>query len=328
MDAYAAMLERLLESIRGRGAKTVGLQYPLGLRTRAVEFAQEIERRAGVTVLLSANPSFGACDIAEMPVDLTVHLGHAPMPHLRYRNVFFFDLPQPPPEDWTFLDQALPLLPGKRVGLLTTTQHRTWIPAISQRLQAQGFTAVVSEPDRRVAYAGQVLGCDYFTATNIEAQVDGFLYIGSGDFHPVGVAIACKKPVVVADPTNREARTMEDVKDRILRQRHAAIARAADAKVFGIIVSGKIGQDRSALAVELKGLLAAHGREGHIFHMDLVGPEHLEGYRVDAWVNTACPRIAIEDALRYKQPMLTPPELEIVLGVRKWEDYRFDEIRA
>jgi len=40
---------------------------------------------------------------------------------------------------------------------------------------------------------------------------------------------------------------------------------------------------------------------------------------------TACPCIAIEDAPQSKQPMLTPPELEIVLGVRA--DYRFDEIR-
>src|SRR3990172_3245244 len=247
VDAYGGMMDRLLESIRGREAKVVGLQYPVGLRTRAVDFAREIESRSGVRVLISAEPSFGACDIAEMPVDLTVHLGHAPMPHLRYKNVFFFDLPQAPPEDWTFLEKALPLLAGKRVGILTTTQHRTWVPAISARLREKGFTAVVSEPDRRVAYAGQVLGCDYFTATSIEADVDAYLYVGSGDFHPIGVSITCKKPIVVADPTNREARTLEDLKDRILRQRHAAIARAAEAKVFGIIVSRKIGQDRSGV---------------------------------------------------------------------------------
>src|SRR3989304_5307729 len=196
------MLERLLESIRGRGAKTVGLQYPLGLRTRAVEFAQEIERRAGVTVLLSANPSFGACDIAEMPLDLTVHLGHAPMPHLRYRNVFFFDLPQPPPDSWEFLEKALPLLPGKRVGLLPTPQHRTWLPAIAKFLEARGFTAVVSEPDRRVAYAGQVLGCDYFTATNVEAAVDAYLYIGSGGVPPPRGPLLSKKPRGGAGPPN------------------------------------------------------------------------------------------------------------------------------
>jgi len=328
VDAYPALLERLLESIRGRGAKTVGLQYPVGLRTRAVEFARELEARSGAQVLIAADPSFGACDVPEMPADLTVHLGHAPMPHLRYENVFFFDMPTPLPESWEFLELALPLLPGKRVGLLTTTQHRTWLPAIQERLATAGFTAVVSPPDRRVAYAGQVLGCDYFTATNIESEVDGFLYVGSGDFHPVGVSLLCKKPIVVADPTNNEARTLEAVRDRILRQRHAAIVLAADAKTFGILVSRKIGQDRSEMAGNLKDLLKKHGREGHLFLLDLVSPEVLQGYRVDAWVNTACPRIAIEDGVRYGKPMLTPPELEVVLGVRKWEDYRFDEIRA
>ena len=59
-----------------------------------------------------------------------------------------------------------------------------------------------------------------------------------------------------------------------------------------------------------------------------VSPDFLEGYRVDAWVNTACPRIAIEDVLQYKKPLLTPPEFEIVVGERAWEDYAFDEIRA
>ena len=68
--------------------------------------------------------------------------------------------------------------------------------------------------------------------------------------------------------------------------------------------------------------------EASLFLMDLVSPEHLAGYRVDAWVNTACPRIAIEDILQYKLPILTPQEFEIVLGVREWKDYAFDEIRA
>ena len=34
--------ERLLEVVRGRNAKTVGLQFPVGLRTKAVELAQAI----------------------------------------------------------------------------------------------------------------------------------------------------------------------------------------------------------------------------------------------------------------------------------------------
>ncbi|MBO7204879.1 MAG: diphthamide synthesis protein, partial [Candidatus Methanomethylophilaceae archaeon] len=50
--------------------------------------------------------------------------------------------------------------------------------------------------------------------------------------------------------------------------------------------------------------------------------------RVDAYVCTACPRIAMDDALRYDRPMLTPPELEVALGIREWDDYVFDQITS
>ena len=319
--------DRLLDVIRGRNSKTVGLQFPVGLRTKAVELAQEIEAKAGVTCLVSADPSFGACDVAEMPVDLIVHLGHAPMPHLRYNRVFFYDLPGLPLTSMAFVDAAEPLLP-KRVGLLTTTQFRHWLPAIKEHLEKKGHVIRIGEPDRRVAYAGQLLGCDYYTATVVEKEVDGYLYIGTGDFHPLGVAILVDKPVIIADPERGTARNLKEVRDHVLRQRHAAIARAHDATVFGIIVSKKLGQVRMELATQLKALAEKHGKQANLFLMDLVAPELLQGYRVDAWVNTACPRIAIEDILQYKQPMLTPQEFEIVLGERTWDDYAFDEIRA
>ena len=321
-------MTRLLEAIRGRNAKTVGLQFPVGLRTKAVELAQEIEGKAGVMCVVSADPSFGACDVPEMPVDLTVHLGHAPMPHLRYDRVFFYDLGSPPLRDLAFVDAALPLLP-KRVGLLTTYQFREWLPAIEGHLEKKGHEVHVGPPDKRVAYAGQLLGCDYHTATVIGAEVDGYLYVGTGDFHPLGVAILLPdKPIIIADPERGEARDLKEVRDRILRQRHAAIARAHDAHAFGIIVSRKVGQDRMGLAGDLKALAEKHERLATIFLMDLVAPDLLEGYRVDAWVNTACPRIAIEDILQYRKPILTPQEFEVVLGERDWRAYAFDEIRA
>jgi 2-(3-amino-3-carboxypropyl)histidine synthase len=202
------------------------------------------------------------------------------------------------------------------------------LPEITGYLEKKGHEVRVGEPDRRVAYAGQLLGCDYHTATVIAKDVDAYLYVGTGDFHPLGVAILVDKPVIIADPERGTARNLADVKDRILRQRHAAIARARDAEVFGIIVSRKIGQERMGLATDMKALAEKHDRKASIFLMDLVSPEFLEGYRVDAWVNTACPRIAIEDVLQYKQPILTPQEFEIVLGEREWKDYVFDEIRA
>src|SRR5213594_3644652 len=130
-------IDRLLDVIRGRNAKTVGLQFPVGLRTTAVDLARELETKAGVVCLVSADPSFGACDVAEMPVDLIVHLGHAPMPHLRYNRVFFYDLPGAPLASMAFVDAAEPMLP-KRVALLTTTQFRHWLPDIQRHLEKKG----------------------------------------------------------------------------------------------------------------------------------------------------------------------------------------------
>jgi len=38
----------------------------------------------------------------------------------------------------------------------------------------------------------------------------------------------------------------------------------------------------------------------------------------------ACPRVPIDDVENWRKPVLTPRELEILLGLR--EDYEFDEI--
>ena len=46
----------------------------------------------------------------------------------------------------------------------------------------------------------------------------------------------------------------------------------------------------------------------------------------DAYVNTACPRLALDDQSRFPVPLLSPAEFEIALGLRKWEDYEIDEI--
>jgi 2-(3-amino-3-carboxypropyl)histidine synthase len=48
---------------------------------------------------------------------------------------------------------------------------------------------------------------------------------------------------------------------------------------------------------------------------------------LDAFLVTACPRIAIDDANMYKKPLLTPEELLIVLDTKRWEDYKLDEIK-
>src|SRR3989442_562688 len=171
-------IDRLLDVIRGRNAKTVGLQFPVGLRTTAVDLAREIETKAGVMCLVSADPSFGACDVAEMPVDLIVHLGHAPMPHLRYNRVFFYDLPGAPLASMAFVDAVAPppvqprlfLRPPRRSAGIAGFRRRGGadapearrppdddaVPPLASRDQAAPREERSCRPDRRTGPAGRL----------------------------------------------------------------------------------------------------------------------------------------------------------------------------
>jgi len=157
-------------------------------------------------------------------------------------------------------------------------------------------------------------------------KVDSFLFVGTGDFHAIAIALATSKPVLVADPVSCEVRTVDEARDRLLRQRHAAIERARSAKNFGIIISRKQGQRRVMVAAQVREMLIAAGYGATLVEMDLVTPQKLQAIGLDAWVSTACPRLAIDDHGAFQMPMLTPPEAEILAGKRSWDDYVFDEI--
>ena len=74
-------------------------------------------------------------------------------------------------------------------------------------------------------------------------------------------------------------------------------------------------------------MLESSDKKTILIALDNYKSESLQSFRdIDCFVSTSCPRIAIDDYLQYKKPIITPIELEIVLGKRKWEDYLFDQI--
>ncbi|MCL5989531.1 MAG: diphthamide synthesis protein, partial [Candidatus Thermoplasmatota archaeon] len=46
----------------------------------------------------------------------------------------------------------------------------------------------------------------------------------------------------------------------------------------------------------------------------------------DAVVFTGCPRVPIDDAGKFKMPVLTPPEFQQLFGLKKAGKYVMDEI--
>lgn len=321
-------LETVSHWISGGGFTSVAIQMPEGLKIRAPEISEFIERETGASVIIVGRPCYGACDIFDYRgwADALVHFGHSPIPSQGDDpNVLYVESRSDADVDASIADD-LSSLPG-RVGLLATVQYLGLIPKVAGILESTGRTVLVGEGDGRICHPGQVLGCNCSAAEAVDPDVDGFLFIGEGDFHPLAAAFGMSKPVLVLNPVTGEVRDMAETRDRILRRRFAAIQSARDAGSFLVIVCSKTGQNRSREADRIVDLIRSHGRRAGRVVVEEISPMALMSYQVDAFVNTACPRIAMDDSARYPKPMLTPPELEIALGERDWEQYLFDQIR-
>jgi 2-(3-amino-3-carboxypropyl)histidine synthase len=64
------------------------------------------------------------------------------------------------------------------------------------------------------------------------------------------------------------------------------------------------------LAKDIKNKLESDGKKAYILVFNEIKPEKLEGFELDCYINTACPRIAIDDRNEFKKPILNPDEIE------------------
>lgn len=318
--AFDFELDRVVDAIEDEGLEEVALQFPQGLKRRATEVVAELrDRTSGVRFYVSGEPCFGACDLDEFLLkrsDKLVHFGHSPIRDSD-RVLYVEAQSDAPVED--VLDEAIPLLDrDEPLCLVTTAQHGHVFDVAERRLREAGFDVRTDDGDERLDKEGQVLGCNY---TSVIPEAPQVLYLGGGDFHPVGLAMDHPdKHLVVADPVNDEVREIDG--EDFVRQRHAAIAKAqqVDPDRWGVILSTKIGQRRENLAERL---VDAYD-DTYLITMDLLTPDRLLHFDADAYVNTACPRITTDDGPRFDDPVLTPMEFEVAIGERDWDDLGFD----
>lgn len=175
----------------------------------------------------------------------------------------------------------------KSICLITTAQFVHILDEIGGLLAEGGKEVVVNlgRPN-----PGQVLGCDARAACRGSSEC--IVYIGTGRFHALRAAVKAQKPVYMVRPTGE----LEVVSKRDLiafeKKRYARLSKLDDARTVGIIVATKPGQEKMAEALELKKKLAKDGKKTFIFAANEIKPQNFDGFKVDAWVSTACPRIA------------------------------------
>jgi len=323
--AYEFELARVIASIREHGARVVGLQLPEGLKTIALSLAAEIAAESGAEVIVSGNSCYGACDLDEQLlglVDLLIHFGHTDtfsftnrklvLKENYFDKVVFVEL-RSTIDLKPVVEHAIPLLTGSCIGLVATVQHVHGLDEAKQMLERAGKTTLIGKASLPGLYDGQVLGCEFSTAA---VPCDELLFIGSGAFHPAGLALYSGKRVIAADPFTRQLTVFEP--DELRKKRWGAIARALDAESVGILIGLKPGQERLSDARRLKRQAESKGLAAFLIALAEITQERLLGFQVDVFVNTACPRL-VEDLTQLRRPVLTLAEFEVVLGERNWE---------
>ena len=284
------------------------LQVPEGLKKKVFEIADEL----GEDVIISGETCFGACDLRvneakQAKCDKIVHYGHTKFVDADI-PVEYKEIRQKIDVNSIIEDNFDKIEEFDTFGIVTTLQFLDCIQDVKKLLEDRGKKVVLGRGQKAI-YEGQVLGCDPYAGVSIKEEVDCFIYLGSGKFHPLGLLLKTEKPVFSVDVEKNEMKDIDEFKDKFLKQKYVAVEAAKDAERFGILVSSKPGQMNLELAEKIKEKLRKEDKKAWILMFDEIKPEKVEFLELDALVNTACPRIAIEDRTLFNKPVLNPDEL-------------------
>jgi 2-(3-amino-3-carboxypropyl)histidine synthase len=195
----------------------------------------------------------------------------------------------------------------KTIGLATTVQFLDFVDEIKQHLESKG--KIVFSGKIRQKYDSQLLGCYTGATEKVKDKVDAFLYIGTGAFHPLGIALNIDKEVFCYDPINAILSKIDKTEvERHNKKRKAAYLKFLQSAEIGILVSLKPGQNNFKKAVELKNQLKE--KNCYIFAFDTLDFGQIENFPfVECWVNTACSRI-LDDYSKFPKPLIDLSDIE------------------
>ncbi len=325
MSMFDLEEDRLVAEITGRGARRVLIQLPDGLKNEGPRLASIIKQKTGAEAFVSAVPAWGACDLsldaaARLRADLLVHYGHNEFLRDGSNGIPVLYIPAKSKHDVIpVLEKSLSLLQGKKIGLATVVQHLHTLPEMTSFLEEKGFKILLPGRGPWSHETGQVLGCDYFGLKRIEPQVDSFLVVGSY-FHGLGASLSVDKPTILADPYDGTVRSLDQDRAKIIRQRYAMVEKARQASSFGIIISTKPGQCNPTMALNIQRQLEENGRKAVVLYADEVIPQKLLDFQdIEVFVDTACPRLALDDPERFPKPIVTRDEIMVAMGTWTWE---------
>ncbi|MFW9778347.1 MAG: diphthamide biosynthesis enzyme Dph2 [Candidatus Heimdallarchaeota archaeon] len=326
---YDLAIPSLTKTIQKKGWNRVLVQMPEGMLNHPLQEVLTALKALNVTVFVEGEPSYGVCDLAVdtaigLKVDALIHYGHTSFGfEQRVHSAegmidvvlvpalignYHIDLPE--------IIKKIKELDWKKVGLTATAQHMMYLHNMKDQLEAHQIESAISQ------HGGQILGC-YIGKSKTEFganDIDGIVSLHPGNFHTRGLLFLTSRPILQIDPItgNLSLYTISE-RDTLIKKRFAVIEKARKATTWGIVSSLKHGQWQPNPHKRASRILSEAGLK----FVELVGktitPLYLANFTwIDAWVNTACPRIALDDVIRYHRPMITFQEFLYLFDQITW----------
>lgn len=188
----------------------------------------------------------------------------------------------------------------KIIGLITTIQYTNSLNKIKDYLEKNKKRVLIAKRSKsEILEKGQILGCDVSAAVKIQNKVQAFLYIGSGKFHPLQIALSLnkQKPIFLFNPSTEEFNRLNEKEiQKYKNRKRGQKLKFLSSNTYGILVSTKPGQNRLKQAIALKNKLEKEKKKAYIFMFNTLDINQLENWpNIKCWINTACPGLSLEN---------------------------------
>jgi diphthamide biosynthesis enzyme Dph1/Dph2-like protein len=166
----------------------------------------------------------------------------------------------------------------KNIAVFYTIQYKNFAKKILNKIKSKQITKF-----------SQILGC---SNPKLPKETEAILLIGEGGFHANSLAYESKKNVYLLEKENLRKINKEEI-EKLEKKEKTALVNFLNNDRIGVLIANKPGQARLQQALETKNKIKK--KKIYFFLANEVNSKEFENFGLKSWVNTACPRIDLED---------------------------------
>lgn len=310
---------KVLSLIEEKRPHLVVVNAPGGLLSQTRQMMDRMKERYGLSYILAGDSCFGVCDtvdedVSRLQADFALHIGHNAAPKMVGDFTYLIDAVDDVKFDEVVEKAGSVLADYKKIGLATFSQHLNELKDVKRMFEERGFEVSLGE-ENDLLEGSQTFGCDFSTVFPLRNEVDAFCFLGESEFHAVGLALASGRPTFMLDPYINSVVDMKEAAEERMKRAVMAVYKALDARMFGVVTGLKEGQKMLGRSHWITKKLEMHGRKVLQLAMRDITADRLAPYRdVEAFVQTACPRISI-DGYTFDRPVLSIPQADALVAL-------------